>query len=234
MRLDKFLADTTDLTRSLATKAVKQKRVQVNGEAPKSAAIKISAADRITLDGEPLFFPASQRYFVLHKPQGHVCANSDSLHPLVFDLLKGVINKKDLHTIGRLDIDTTGILLITDDGQFSHRLTSPKYKVEKIYRATLAEPLRADAESLLAQGVVLEDDDTPTLPAQLERLTDTEVRLTICEGRYHQVKRMFAALGNSVTALHRERFGALQLSELGLNEGEFRELSEEELQRLEP
>lgn len=232
MRLDKFLADTTALTRSLASKAVKQKRVQVNGELAKSAALKLTKTDAVQLDNELISWPEGLRYFVLHKPQGYVCANSDSLHPLVFDLLKGVINKQDLHTIGRLDLDTTGLLLITDDGQFSHRLTSPKHKIEKTYRAHLAEPLDSDAEALFAQGIMLEDDEKPTLPAKLERISDTEVLLTICEGRYHQVKRMFAALGNLVVKLHRECFGALNLSEMNLNEGEFRQLTAAELLKL--
>ena len=229
MRLDKFLADTTELTRSLAGKAIRQKRVFVNGEQASSGAQQISEQDHISLDGETLKLQTGFRYLLLNKPQGYVCANSDSLHPLVFDLLKNKNNKKELHTVGRLDIDTTGLLLITDDGQFSHKLTSPKHKVEKTYRATLAEPLRADAEILLAQGILLDDEDKPTLPAQLIRLSATEVKIIICEGRYHQVKRMFAALGNAVIKLHREQFGALNLNDLNLIEGQYRELTPAEL-----
>ena len=117
MRLDKFLADTTDLTRSLATKAVKSGRVLVNGVKPKSAAAKVADSDEITLDGERLILQTGYRYILLHKPAGYVCANRGSAHPLVFDLLKGITNRLDMHTVGRLDLDTTGLLLITDDGR---------------------------------------------------------------------------------------------------------------------
>lgn len=232
MRLDKFLAETTQYTRSLATKAVKQGRVLVNGVVPKSASIKISESDVVTLDGETLVGVHGFRYFLLNKPQGHVCANSDSLHPLVFDLLIDVPNKRDLHTVGRLDIDTTGLLLITDDGQFSHHLTSPRRHQPKTYHVWLAEDLRTDTEQLFEQGILLEDDPKPTLPAQLERITDREVKLTIHEGRYHQVKRMFGAMGNLVTQLHRESMGALVLNEDELPRGQFRELSEDEIEML--
>lgn len=231
MRLDKFIADTTDLTRSLAVKAIKSGRVLVNGEKPRTAALQVSAADRITLDDESLTLHEGCRYFLLHKPAGHVCANRDSLHPLVFDLLTGVINRQNLHTVGRLDIDTTGLLLITDDGQWSHHLTSPRRHQPKTYRVWLAEPLRADAEQKLADGILLEDDPKPTLPAELQRISDQEVLLTIHEGRYHQVKRMFAALGNLVEKLHRERMGCLTL-DAGLAAGQFRPLTDSEVAAL--
>ena len=232
MRLDKFIADSTELTRSLAAKAVKQKRVLVNGERPKTASLQVTEEDQITLDDEVLSLQSGLRYFVMNKPQGYICANRDSLNPLVFDLLTGVIQKQKLHTVGRLDIDTSGLLFITDDGQWSHQLTSPRRKIAKTYRAWLAEDLRADAEDLLKTGIVLEDDPEPTLPAELERINDQEVLITIYEGRYHQVKRMFAALGNAVVKLHRERIGGLTLAELNVNEGEFRDLTKEELEQL--
>lgn len=232
MRLDKFIADSTELTRSLAAKAVKQKRVLVNGERPRTASLQVTEEDLITLDGETLSLNTGLRYFVMNKPQGYICANRDSLNPLVFDLLTGITKKQKLHTVGRLDIDTSGLLFITDDGQWSHQLTSPRRKIAKTYRAWLAEDLRSDAEELFKQGVELEDDPTPTLPAELERINDQEVLLTIYEGRYHQVKRMFAALGNAVVKLHRERIGGLTLQQLNVNEGEFRELTDEELEQL--
>lgn len=232
MRLDKFIADSTELTRSLAAKAVRQKRVLVNDELPRTASLQVTEEDQITLDGDALSLNTGLRYFVMNKPQGYICANRDSLNPLVFDLLTGITKKQKLHTVGRLDIDTSGLLFITDDGQWSHQLTSPRRKIAKTYRAWLAEDLRTDAEALFKQGVELEDDPTPTLPAELERINDQEVLLTIYEGRYHQVKRMFAALGNAVVKLHRERIGGLTLQQLNVNEGEFRELSDEELEQL--
>lgn len=232
MRLDKFIADSTELTRSLAAKAVKQKRVLVNGERPRTASLQVTEEDLITLDGEALSLNTGLRYFVMNKPQGYICANRDSLNPLVFDLLTGITKKQKLHTVGRLDIDTSGLLFITDDGKWSHVLTSPRRLVAKTYRAWLAEDLRSDAEELFKQGIELEDDPTPTLPAELERINDQEVLLTIYEGRYHQIKRMFAALGNAVVKLHRERVGGLTLQQLNVNEGEFRELTDEELDQL--
>ena len=231
MRLDKFLADTTDLTRSLATKAVKSGRVLVNGSKPRSASLKITTEDQVTLDGETLTLEAGFRYFVMNNPAGYVCTHRDSTHPLVFDLLEGVGNRMALHTVGRLDRETTGLLLITDDGHFSHHLTSPRHHQPKTYRAWLAEPLRDDAEQKFEQGILLEDDPERTRPAQLQRISPQEVLLTIHEGRYHQVRRMFAALGNHVDKLHRERMGAMTLPE-ELAEGEFRPLSEAEIGRL--
>ncbi len=232
MRLDKFIADSTELTRSLAAKAVKQKRVLVNGERPRTASLQVTEEDIITLDDEKISLNTGLRYLVLNKPQGYICANRDSLNPLVFDLLSGITKKQKLHTVGRLDIDTSGLLFITDDGQWSHQLTSPRRKIAKTYRAWLAEDLRADAEELFKQGVELEDDLEPTLPAELERINDQEVLLTIYEGRYHQVKRMFGALGNAVVKLQRERIGGLTLEQLNIKEGEFRELTAEELEQL--
>lgn len=228
MRLDKFLADTTDLTRSLATKAVKSGRVLVNGVKPKSAAAKVADSDEITLDGERLILQTGYRYILLHKPAGYVCANRGSAHPLVFDLLKGITNRLDMHTVGRLDLDTTGLLLITDDGQWSHHLTSPRHHQPKVYRAWLAEDLCADAEQRCERGILLDDDPVPTKPAQLQRISDREVLLTIHEGRYHQVRRMFAAMGNHVEHLHREQVGEFVLDP-SLPVGEFRDLTEAEI-----
>lgn len=229
LRLDKFLADSTELTRSLAAKAIRAQRVTVNGVLARSAAQKVSTQDHICLDDQPLLLETGLRYFLLHKPPGYVCANRDSLYPLVFDLLTEVSNKQQLHTVGRLDVDTSGLLLITDDGQFSHQLTSPRRHVVKVYRAWLAEPLIAEAEERLAQGLLLDNDPKPTRPAHLQRLSDTEVLISLTEGRYHQVKRMFAALGNAVTQLHRQQFGHLSLDAQALPQGQYRPLTDEEV-----
>lgn len=232
IRLDKFLSETTELTRSLAAKAIRQKRVTVNGQTVTQAATKVSNEDTIALDDELLELDNGFRYFLLHKPAGYVCANRDSLHPLVFDLLTDEVNKSKLHTVGRLDLDTTGLLLITDDGQFSHHLTSPRRRQSKTYRAWLAEDLCADAEERFLEGVMLDNDDKPTLPAELVRITEREVLLTIYEGRYHQVKRMFAALGNAVEKLHREQLGDLKLDEQALPQGKYRPLETTEIELL--
>jgi 16S rRNA pseudouridine516 synthase len=232
MRLDKYICDNTSLTRSLATKAIKSGRIKVNGIKPKSGSLKILPdTDQVLFDGHLVEVQPLTRYFMMNKPQGYVCANSDGEHALVFDLMSDEINVSKLHTVGRLDKDTTGLLLITDDGQWSHQITSPKHHQAKIYRAWLAEPLIKEAEQKLETGIVLKDEIKPTLPAKLQRISDIEVLLTINEGRYHQVKRMFAALGNRVIRLHRESIGEIQLDPL-LAPSEYRMLTLEEVQSL--
>lgn len=229
MRLDKFICDCTGLTRTQAGKSIRQGLVSINGELVKQAARQVSVTDQVELDGEPLQL-IGPRYIMLHKPAGYVCANDDPEHPIVFTLLDEPLVER-LHTVGRLDLDTTGLLLLTDDGQWSHRLTSPKHHVAKTYRVWTADPIPADAIAQFAAGVMLRGEKEPTKPAQLELVATHEALLTIHEGRYHQVKRMFAAIGNKVERLHRERIGALQLP-VELAEGEYRTLSEHELQIL--
>jgi 16S rRNA pseudouridine516 synthase len=229
MRLDKYICDNTPLTRSLATKAIKSGRIKVNHKKAKSGSEKIQPdVDIVHFDGQPIQSQPQSRYFMMHKPQGVVCANIDGDHSLVFDLMNDELNVNKLHTVGRLDKDTSGLLLITDDGQWSHQITSPKHHQEKAYRAWLVEPLIPSAEQQVIDGILLKDEVKPTLPAKLERTSDTEVLLTISEGRYHQVKRMFAAMGNRVVRLHRESIGALTLDPR-LSPGEYRALTEEEV-----
>ncbi|MFN3710853.1 MAG: 16S rRNA pseudouridine(516) synthase RsuA [Alishewanella aestuarii] len=226
MRLDKFICDCTGLTRSQAGKSIRQGLVSINGEPVKQAARQVSVTDQVELDGEPLQL-IGPRYIMLHKPAGYVCANDDPEHPIVFTLLDEPLVER-LHTVGRLDLDTTGLLLLTDDGQWSHRLTSPKHHVAKTYRVWTADPIPAEAVAQFAAGVMLRGEKEPTKPAQLELVATHEALLTIHEGRYHQVKRMFAAIGNKVERLHRERIGALQLP-VELAEGEYRALTGPEL-----
>ncbi|PRD38155.1 UNVERIFIED_CONTAM: rsuA [Trichonephila clavipes] len=229
MRLDKFICDCTGLTRTQAGKSIRQGLVSINGELVKQAARQVSVTDQVELDGEPLQL-IGPRYIMLHKPAGYVCANDDPEHPIVFTLLDEPLVER-LHTVGRLDLDTTGVLLLTDDGQWSHRLTSPKHHVAKTYRVWTADPIPADAIAQFAAGVMLRGEKELTKPAQLELVATHEALLTIHEGRYHQVKRMFAAIGNKVERLHRERIGALQLP-VELAEGEYRSLNEEEIRLL--
>lgn len=232
MRLDKFLSDHTQLTRSLATKAIKQGRVFVNGVKAKTGAAKLDLnTDEVKFDHEPIQTQSAFRYYMMHKPKGVICANQDGEHALVFDLMSNEINPQRLHTVGRLDKDTTGLLLITDDGQWSHVITSPKHHQAKTYRAWLAQPLIETAEARVQQGIVLNDDVKPTLPGILKRISDTEILLTINEGRYHQVKRMMGALGNRVVDLHREKIGAITLDE-SLKPGEYRPLTQTEIESL--
>lgn len=226
MRLDKFICDCTGLTRSQVGKLIRHQLVTINGEVCRQSAQHISDDDMIELDGERLAL-TGPRYLMLHKPAGYICSTDDPDHNTVFVLLDEP-NIEKLHTVGRLDLDTTGLLLITDDGQWSHKITSPKHQCAKTYRAWLADPVDDSAIAMFAEGVMLRGEKHPTKPAQLEIVSPHECLLTIHEGRYHQVKRMFAAIGNKVEKLHRERIGALILDD-SLPEGEYRELTADEV-----
>lgn len=230
MRLDKYIADSTDLSRALVKLALRNKRVLVNGEQVKDASLQVSPSDSVQLDGAALS-SVGPRYFMLHKPLGYICATVDNDHPTVLDLLD-VPNKKVLHIAGRLDIDTTGLVLITDDGPWNHRVTSPRHECQKTYCATLANTLVADAEQQLQAGLLLKGETQLTKPANLERLANNQVRLSISEGKYHQVKRMFAALDNRVVELHRERIGDIVLDDT-LAPGAYRPLTAIEVQSIE-
>ena len=227
MRLDKFLCDCSDLTRSLAGKLIRQGEVMVDGIVVKQPAFHINEQSQIEFDGVLLTLEQRNRYFMLHKPEGYVCSNEDPDHPTVFFLMDEPAMGK-LHVVGRLDLDTTGLVLVTDDGQWSHRITSPRHECAKTYHVWLADPVSPDAIALFAEGVYLRNETDKTRPAQLEILDECEARLTIHEGKYHQVKRMFASIGNKVVGLHRERVGGLTLDD-ELAPGEYRELTAEEI-----
>jgi 16S rRNA pseudouridine516 synthase len=226
MRLDKFLCDALGATRREATKIIKSGEVLVDGEKQKSGAFKLKEENQVTWQGREIVCHGP-RYIMLYKPEGFVCSHEDGFNQTAFTLLDEV--KMDaLHFAGRLDVDTTGLVLITDDGQWSHRITSPKHKCAKTYRVWLAEPIGADYVEQFSEGIQLNNEPNLTLPAQLDVVNETEVILTIHEGKYHQVKRMFAALGNKVVGLHRERIGEIIL-DADLEPGEYRYLTDEEV-----
>ncbi|TCP95508.1 ribosomal small subunit pseudouridine synthase A [Cricetibacter osteomyelitidis] len=227
MRLDKFLAESTGLTRSQATKLLRQSAVTINGKIEKSGAVKITPNDEIYCDNERLSWLSEGQYIMLNKPQGYVCSNDDSDYPTIYQFFDYPLSGR-LHSAGRLDVDTTGLVLLTDDGQWSHRVTSPKHHCEKTYLVTLADPVEANYQSAVENGILLRGEKLPTKPATMEILDDYNVNLTISEGRYHQVKRMFAALGNKVVALHRWKIGDIVLDE-NLAEGEYRNLTADEI-----
>ncbi|ELY3985016.1 16S rRNA pseudouridine(516) synthase RsuA [Cronobacter muytjensii] len=227
MRLDKFIAQQLGVSRAIASREIRASRVTVNGDIVKDSAFKLLPDHDVEYDGNPLTQQNGPRYFMLNKPQGYVCSTDDPDHPTVLYFLDEPVAHK-LHAAGRLDIDTTGLVLMTDDGQWSHRITSPRHHCEKTYRVTLESPVVDDTAALFAKGVQLHNEKDLTKPAQLEVITPTEVRLTISEGRYHQVKRMFAAVGNHVVGLHRERIGAIELDP-ALEPGEYRPLTEDEI-----
>jgi 16S rRNA pseudouridine516 synthase len=231
MRLDRFLSETTPLTRSLAKRALKNGEVELNDEPIKQAATQIDpATDRVKWQGEVLAL-VGVRYVMLNKPLEVECSARRGFYPRVVDLID-LPKAERLNPVGRLDVDTTGLLLLTDDGQWEHRITSPKHRCAKVYRATLASPLEGAAAQRaveqVAQGVLLDGEEEPTKPATLKLLSPTEAELTITEGRYHQVKRMFAALGNRVESLHRASIGALLL-DTNLSPGDWRELTADEI-----
>ncbi|SDK87206.1 ribosomal small subunit pseudouridine synthase A [Franzmannia pantelleriensis] len=229
MRLDKFLADTTDLTRSLAKKALHREEVSVDGQVTKNPATQVDADSEVRWLGQPLVL-VGMRYVMLNKPAGVECSARRGLYPLVRELI-ALPNVERLQTVGRLDVDTTGLVLLSDDGQWSHRVTSPKRRCGKVYRVGLSEPLEGEAlveaQRRFADGVMLDAEDKPTRPAELDMRGPREAELTLYEGKYHQVKRMFAAIGNHVETLHRESVGPLTLGELA--PGEWRELTRDEV-----
>jgi len=223
MRLDKFISQATDLTRSLARQVIKQSRVHINDQIAHAAAQDVLGTDDITLDGTLLSLPGN-RYIMLHKPAGYVCTRGDTHHADVFSLIE---RSDDLHVAGRLDADTTGLVLLTNDGQWSHRVTSPRRKCDKVYLVGLAHALDNEQITRIENGVALKGEEKPTLPAQLKLISATNVELTIHEGKYHQVKRMFAAVGNDVVALHRQSIGPVVLGS-DLLPGESRNLTRSE------
>jgi pseudouridine synthase/HAD superfamily hydrolase (TIGR01509 family) len=232
MRLDKFLVEMKKGSRSEVKKLIKSGRVAVDGQTVREAEKKLDPEhSEILLDGQRVAY-ASFEYFMLNKPQGVVSATEDRRFQTVVDLID-TARRKDLFPAGRLDIDTEGLLLITNDGQLAHQLLSPKKHVDKVYFARVEGILPSDVKEQFARGLTL-DGGVKTLPAQLELLKEgpvSEIRLTIHEGKFHQVKRMFEAVGCSVIYLKRLSMGSLVLDE-ALAPGEYRSLTEEELRSL--
>ncbi len=226
MRLDKFICHHTGISRAEAKRVLRQGMVTVDEQVMKDPGFKVSNDVKIELNGQVLG-AVKPRYFMLNKMANTLCSTLDEEYPSVLSDMD-LPHTKGLHIAGRLDVDTTGLVLITDDGQWSHQITSPKKACMKRYRAWLAEPLAADAEHQFAKGVQLHNELELTKPAILERITDTEVLLSISEGKYHQVKRMFAAVDNKVMQLHREQIGDICLDP-ELDVGEWRALTDHEI-----
>lgn len=234
VRLDKFLADAGAGTRSEVKKLIQKGRVQVNGAAAKKPEEKIAETDEVLLDGERIGAAPEFVYYLLHKPAGYVSATEDSRDRTVLELIPPELKRKGLFPVGRLDKDTEGLLLITDDGALAHELLSPKKHVEKTYYAQVeGEMTPVDAASF-EEGLDIGEKNR-TLPAKLEILSakdgKSEILLTICEGKFHQVKRMVKAVGKEVTYLKRISMGSLTLSE-DLKKGECRPLTENEIKGL--
>ena len=208
MRLDRFISENTQLSRKDAKRALHREEVLVDGVVVKKGDLKVTN-QQVTLNGVAIK-EIGLVYLMLHKPQGYVCSTVDDDGESVLNLVEPAL-RDQLHIAGRLDKDTTGLVLLTNDGQWSHRITSPRRNCEKVYLVGLEQNLTEDLIDKFTLGVALNNEDGLTKPAKLEILADKQARLTICEGKYHQVKRMFAAVGNRVVSLHRERIGIVSL-----------------------
>lgn len=228
-RLDKILSKCLPLSRNELKKAAKAGRITLNGEAVGDLSVKADGnADSVLFDGKAVN-TAEFVYIMLNKPKGVISASDGRGEKTVIDLLPDEMKRSGLFPAGRLDKDTTGFLLITDDGDFAHRILSPKNRVEKTYIATLDKPVDENGIKQLESGITL-NDGTKFLPAKLKALNDnkTVVEIKICEGKYHEVKRMFKAVGCAVNELERTAMGKLMLDK-SLKPGEARYVTPEEL-----
>ncbi|CUB02524.1 pseudouridine synthase [Marinomonas fungiae] len=225
VRLDFYVSHTLGLSRKEAKVIIGKGQITINGAQVKKASQSVQQTDVIYYRDELLAWP-QDKYFLLNKPAGYVCATEDGEHPVVLDLI-AAHEQKDLRVVGRLDMDTTGFLLLTTDGQWLHRITSPKSDCPKRYRVWTVDEVSDAALRELEQGVQLKSEDGLTKPAKAERIGSHEILLTISEGKYHQVKRMLAATGNKVERLHREAIANVALGDLA--EGQYRSLSEDEI-----
>ena len=229
MRLDKFISAAADVSRSAARSAITRGRVCVDGavvRSPESQIAEDSAA--VTLDGAQILYVRFV-YYMMNKPSGVLSASEDKHCKTALDLLKPSDRKKGLFIAGRLDKDTTGFLLITNDGAFAHNILSPKKHVEKTYHVTLERPAEQGYAAALSDGVKI--DGTVCKCTYYRQVSDRECVLKITEGKFHEVKRMFEAVGNKVAALKRTAVGGLELDGF-LKEGEYRPISDDELGKI--
>lgn len=229
MRLDKFLCEMNIGSRSQVKTYVKQGVISVNDVVVKSSDLKIDEKkDTVAYRGQVLQYQ-KYRYYMLNKPQGVVSATQDNTAGTVVELLPPEL-RKDIFPVGRLDKDTEGLLLLTNDGELAHRLLAPSKHVDKTYYVTIASPLSPDNQRKLEEGVDIGEKKI-TKPAMVQIVSDKEILLTIHEGKFHQVKRMLKAVENEVIALKRVSFGPLNLDE-SLQPGKYRELNDLEVQAL--
>lgn len=235
LRLDKFLANMKVGSRSQVHEIIKKGQVQVNGKVCRTAKQKVKESDEVTVNGQAVVYQEFH-YFLLNKPAGVLSATEDRSQKTVLDLLKAKDRYQNLAPVGRLDKDTTGLLLITNDGQLTHQLLAPDHHVPKVYYAMLAGVATQETAEAFAKGLTLKDG-TELKPGKLRILSQdfdhdvSEIEVTITEGKYHQVKRMFASQGMKVLALKRLSMGPLKLDE-NLAPAAYRELNAEELAKL--
>jgi len=228
-RLDKLLSNLGYGARKDVRHWIKEGWISVDGKSATSPAQKVFA-DQVLLEGRQLDH-ADGLSIIYHKPLGTVCSRKEDGRLIYADFPERWIDRKPpLSSVGRLDKETSGLLIVTDDGQLNHQLTSPKQHISKTYTVTLDRPLDGSEIARFASGkLILEDDDKPCLPAELSISNSTEAELILHEGRYHQVRRMFAAIGNHVTALKRTHIGALSLQSTSLRAGEYKTITAKDL-----
>jgi len=226
MKLDRLLARHQHMGRTAAHRVLAQGLVAVGGVVRRDGHYEVDRFDEVALDGEVIQAGERAIYLMLHKPVGWLSATKDAQHPTVIDLIDDP-DKALLHLAGRLDRSTSGLVLLTNDGQWSKRVMDSEHRVPKVYRVQTKEPIRAEDVEAFAQGFHFPTEDIMTLPATLEIIGEREARLTLHEGRYHQVKRMFHRVQNRVIALHRERVGDLSLGQLA--PGQWRTLTAAEV-----
>ncbi|WP_153788775.1 pseudouridine synthase [Pseudomonas sp. EMN2] len=227
MRLDRFLANLPCFNRQQVRMLLVQRRVRVDGVITADPLHEVRDFSRVEVDEQLLQAGRPARYLMLHKPMGCVSATSDPQHRTVLDLLPPAW-RDDLHIAGRLDYNTTGLLILTNDGQWSRRLTQPQTKLAKVYHVRTEDEIGAHYVEKFRQGFYFAFEDLTTQPAQLDILGPREARLAIVEGRYHQVKRMFGHFQNKVLGLHRESMGMIELDP-ALLPGQYRDLSAAEI-----
>ena len=230
MRLDKYLIKHDGMSRKRFLQLLNQHKIMVDGEVVYEREIEVSDFNQVCIDGKDFKENCTAYYIMLNKPQGILSATKDDLHPTVIDLIEEDFAKQ-LHIAGRLDRATTGLLILTNDGNWSRKLTEPQQKIPKRYAVKTVYAISPDTQKQFLQGIYFKHEDLTTSPAQLEIIDECNCILTIYEGRYHQVKRMFAAVGNRVQRLHRLSMGGISLDK-NLKPGEYRALIEHEIKTL--
>ncbi|MGM0766773.1 MAG: pseudouridine synthase [Pseudomonadota bacterium] len=226
MKLSRILSNQNGVSRKQANRLIAAGLTTVNGQVCNEAAREVDRFARVAVEGRTVQAGEPAIFLMLHKPAGYLSATEDDEHPTVLTLVAPDL-RPGLHIAGRLDRASTGLIILTNDGHWSRRLTEPRIKLPKVYRVSTAHPISPETAQHFAEGIWFDYEQLRTSPARLETLGATEARLTIYEGRYHQVKRMFHAVGNRVTALHREQMGAIRL-DTTLPPGAYRSLSHQE------
>ncbi|WP_153913583.1 16S rRNA pseudouridine(516) synthase [Shewanella sp. TC10] len=225
-RLDQFVAQKLQISKKAVRQLLLENRVELDGEICKAVDKQINEFSHIRFD-DTWLQQRNREYYMLNKPVGVVSATIDDIHPTALSLLKGV-NSELMHIAGRLDLNSTGLLLITNDSQWSQALMAPETKVDKQYLVTLANPIDESYEKAFADGMYFGYEDITTKPAKFELVTEFQARVTLQEGKYHQIKRMFGRFRNPVVELHRESIGTILLDK-HLKPGEYRHLDNKEI-----